>query len=78
MSLRLDSNQSNAKVKKKVLRCQEKELLLELHCRCLKKILSNNKQLVLFSLLLISIILSSNFIGNPASVILFEYTNAQT
>jgi hypothetical protein len=40
--------------------------------------LSINKQLVLFSLLLISIILSSNFIGNPASMILFEYANAQT
>ena len=48
------------------------------HIHNLGKILSINKQLVLFSLLLISIILSSNFIGNPASMILFEYTNAQT
>ena len=48
------------------------------HIHNLGKILSINKQLVLFSLLLISIALSSNFIGNPASMILFEYTNAQT
>jgi hypothetical protein len=48
------------------------------HIHNLGKILSINKQLVLFSLLLISIALSSIFIGNPASMILFEYTNAQT
>jgi hypothetical protein len=41
--------------------------------------LSINKRLVLFSLLLlISFALSSNFIGNPPSILLFEYTNAQT
>ena len=41
--------------------------------------MSINKRLVLFSLLLlISFALSSNFIGNPTSVLLFEYTNAQT
>jgi hypothetical protein len=48
------------------------------HIHNLGKKLSINKQLVLFSLLLISIILPSNFIGNPASMILFEYPNAQT
>jgi hypothetical protein len=41
-------------------------------------LVSINKQLVLFSLLLISIVPSSNLIGNPAGMILFEYTNAQT
>lgn len=41
--------------------------------------MSINKRLVLFSLLLlISFALSSNFIGNPPSILLFEYTNAQT
>jgi hypothetical protein len=41
--------------------------------------LSINKRLVFFSLLLlISLTLSSNFIGNPPSKLLFEYTNAQT
>jgi hypothetical protein len=41
--------------------------------------LSINKRLVLFSLLLlISLALFSNFIGNPPSILLFEYTNAQT
>lgn len=41
--------------------------------------MSINKRLVLFSLLLlISFALSSNFIGNPPSMLLFEYTNAQT
>jgi hypothetical protein len=41
--------------------------------------LSVNKRLVLFSLLLlISFALSSNFIGNPPSMLLFESTNAQT
>jgi hypothetical protein len=40
--------------------------------------LSINKRLVLFSLLLISIVLSLNFIGNPPSMLLFEDTNAQT
>ncbi|MDW0136992.1 MAG: hypothetical protein QOK70_04355, partial [Nitrososphaeraceae archaeon] len=45
----------------------------------LEKILSINKRLVLFSLLLlISFALSSNFVGNPTSMLLFEYTNAQT
>jgi hypothetical protein len=48
------------------------------HIHNLGKILSINKQLVLFSLLLISIVPSSNLIGNPAGMILFEYTNAQT
>jgi hypothetical protein len=48
------------------------------HIHNLGKILSINKQLVLFSLLLIPIVPSSNFIGNPAGMILFEYTNAQT
>jgi len=43
------------------------------------KILSIKKRLALFSLLLlISFALSSNFIGNPPSMLLFEYTNAQT
>lgn len=41
--------------------------------------MSINKRLVLFSLLLlISFALSSNVIGNPPSMLLFEYTNAQT
>ena len=41
--------------------------------------MSINKRLVLFSLLLlISFALSSNFIGNTSSMLLFEYTNAQT
>lgn len=41
--------------------------------------MSINKRLVLFSLLLlISFALSSNFVGNPTSMLLFEYTNAQT
>ena len=41
--------------------------------------MSINKRLVLFSLLLlISFALSSNFIGNPPSMLLFENTNAQT
>ncbi len=41
--------------------------------------MSINKRLVIFSLLLlISFALSSNFIGNPPSMLLFEYTNAQT
>ncbi|MGB8026623.1 MAG: hypothetical protein WCE95_03350 [Nitrososphaeraceae archaeon] len=41
--------------------------------------MSINKRLVLFSLLLlISFALSSNFIGNPTNMLLFEYTNAQT
>ncbi|HEU5445529.1 MAG TPA: hypothetical protein VFU67_00150 [Nitrososphaeraceae archaeon] len=41
--------------------------------------MSINKRLVLFSLLLlISFALSSNFIGNTPSMLLFEYTNAQT
>ena len=41
--------------------------------------MSINKRLVLFNLLLlISFALSSNFIGNPPSMLLFEYTNAQT
>lgn len=41
--------------------------------------MSVNKRLVLFSLLLlISFALSSNFIGNPPSMLLFESTNAQT
>ena len=41
--------------------------------------MSINKRLVLFSLLLlISLALSSNFIGNPPRMLLFEYTNAQT
>ena len=41
--------------------------------------MSINKRMVLFSsLLLVSFALSSNFIGNPPSMLLFEYTNAQT
>jgi hypothetical protein len=42
------------------------------------KILLFDKLLVLFSLLLISIVLSLNFIDNSHSMLLFKHTNAQT
>ena len=42
------------------------------------KILLFDKPLVLFSLLLISIVLSLNFIDNSPSMLLFKHTNAQT
>lgn len=42
------------------------------------KILLFDRPLVLFSLLLISIVLSLNFIDNSPSMLLFEHTNAQT
>jgi hypothetical protein len=42
------------------------------------KILLFDKPLVLFSLLLISIVLSLNFIDNSPGMLLFKHTNAQT
>ena len=44
----------------------------------LVKILLFDEPLVLFSLLLISIVLSLNFIDNSPSMLLFKHTNAQT
>jgi hypothetical protein len=39
--------------------------------------MSINERLVIFSMLLTSIVLSSSFIGNPPSMLFFEYTDAQ-
>lgn len=39
--------------------------------------MSINERLLIFSMLLTSIVPSSSFIGNPPSMLFFEYTNAQ-